>query len=81
MTGKLVKTVLLALLGSLLVGLAIGTALRLRMEKPVVYIGDARRSVAAPPLDVGYAGASVLDARHHEQQVRQAVQELERGVG
>ena len=81
MTSKWLKTVLLALLGSLLVGLAIGTAIRLRMEKPIVYIGDARRSVVAPPFDVGHAGAPVLDARHHEQEIRQAVQELERRVG
>jgi len=78
--GKLVRSVLLALLASLLVGLAIGTALRLRMERPVVYIGDWR-SAPGLPLDVGHAGAAILDARHHEQQVRQAVQELERGIG
>ncbi len=36
---KLIRGLLLALLTSLLVGFAIGTALRLRMERPTVYIG------------------------------------------
>jgi len=60
------KRVLLALFFSLLVGLAIGTAIRLRLERPVVYMGSA-----APrfPFDVGYAGASVFDPSHHEEQI------------
>jgi hypothetical protein len=33
------KRVLLALLGSLLVGLVIGTALRLYLDRPTVYMG------------------------------------------
>ena len=37
---KLLKGVLLALLFSLLVGLAIGTAVRLRLERPTDYIGE-----------------------------------------
>jgi hypothetical protein len=37
---KLLKGVLLALLFSLLVGLAIGTALRWRLERPTDYIGE-----------------------------------------
>ena len=36
---KLVRFVLLALLLSLLVGLVVGTIIRLRLEKPVEYIG------------------------------------------
>jgi len=46
---KLLGRLGLALLLSLVIGLAIGTALRLRMERPVVYMGwqgpveDARR--------------------------------------
>lgn len=36
---KLLRTVGLALLLSLLLGLVIGTAIRLRLEKPTVYIG------------------------------------------
>ena len=38
---KWLRRVLLALLLSLLVGLAIGTWLRLRLERPVYYIGAA----------------------------------------
>ncbi len=63
---KLLRRLLLALLISLGIGLAIGTLLRLRLERPVRYIGSA----APPrPLDVGDAGARVLDTRHHEQQI------------
>ena len=39
---------LLALLLSLLVGLAIGTWLRLRLERPVYYIGAAEESGLTP---------------------------------
>ena len=61
---------LLALLLSLLVGLAIGTALRLRLERPVYYIGAAERPGLFPlPLRLGEAGAAVLGAGHHEEQV------------
>ena len=34
---KLVRAVLLALLGSLVFGLAVGTVIRLRLEAPVVW--------------------------------------------
>ncbi len=37
---KFLKGVLLALLFSLLVGFAIGTVLRLRLEQPIQYIGE-----------------------------------------
>ena len=67
---KLRKCVLLALLGSLVVGLAIGTALRLRLERRVYYLGSA---VAPHPLDVGDTRPSILDARHDEEQIGQAV--------
>jgi hypothetical protein len=60
------KRMLLALLFSLLVGFAIGTWLRLRLEEPVVYIGSAASGL---PLDVGLARAAILRARHHEEQV------------
>jgi hypothetical protein len=63
---KLLKGVLLALLFSLLVGLAIGAALRMRLERPTPYIGSA---FAPDPFDVGDTRASVLDTRHHEEQV------------
>ena len=68
---KWLRRVLLALLLSLLVGLAIGTWLRLRLERPVYYIGAAERpGLAAPlPLRFGEAGAAVFDAGHYEEQV------------
>ena len=66
----------LALLLSMLVGLAIGTWLRLRMERPVRYIGASLpcaglgiATLAPLPCDVGDAGAVVLDPGHHEEQV------------
>jgi len=67
---KLLRGLLLALFFSLLFGLAIGTLLRLRLERSVYYLGSA----AAPqPLDVGDTRSSVLDTRHHEEQIGQAV--------
>jgi hypothetical protein len=67
---KWLGRLLLALLFSLLVGLAIGTWLRLRLERPVYYIGAASTSaLAVAPLDLADAGAAVLDAGHHEEQV------------
>lgn len=47
---KWLGRLLIALLVSLLLGLAIGTWLRLRLERPVYYIGESGRSVPA-----GYA--------------------------
>ena len=63
---KLLKGVLLALLVSLVLGLAIGTALRLRMERSVYYLGSAN---APHPLDVSDTRPSILDARHYEEQI------------
>jgi hypothetical protein len=72
--GAFVRRVLLALLLSLLLGFAIGTWLRMRMEAPRRYIGS---HVADPPSlalsthpgDIGHAGAPVLDSGDHEEQV------------
>jgi len=69
---KALRRLLWLLLLSLLAGLAIGTAIRLRLERPVTYLGSA---LPAPPLDVGHAGAAVLDPRHHEEQVGEPVQQ------
>lgn len=63
---RILKRVLLALLFSLLLGFAIGTCLRIRLEAPVIYIGSAAPRL---PLDVGHAGAPILDPGHHEEQV------------
>jgi hypothetical protein len=60
------KRIFLALLFSFLVGIAIGTVLRLRLERPVVYMGSATSRF---PLDIGHARATVFDSRHHEQQI------------
>jgi len=67
---KLLKSALFALFLSLLLGIAIGTVLRLRLERSVYYIGSA---IAPQPLDVGDTRAPVLDPRHYEEQVGQAV--------
>jgi hypothetical protein len=63
---KLLKSVLLALLFSLLLGLSIGTVLRLHIERSVYYIGSA---IAPQPLDVGDTRPPVLDTRHHKEQI------------
>ena len=67
---KLLKGVLLALLASLALGLAIGTALRSCLERSVYYLGSA---TAPHPLDIGDTRPSILDTRHYEEQIRQAV--------
>ena len=67
---KLLKGVLLALLASLVLGLAIGTALRLRLERSVYYLGSA---IAPHPLDISDTRPSILDTRHYEEQIGQAV--------
>ena len=63
---KWIRGVLLALLFSLLVGFLIGLVLRSRLERRPQYIGLV---APARPLHVGDAGAPVLDARHHEEQI------------
>ena len=70
----------IALLASLAAGFAVGTCLRLRAERPRIYIGSAVRALPSPalPLDVRDAGAAVLDARGDEEQVREAVQVAQR---
>ena len=60
------KRIALALLISLLVGMAIGTVLRIRMERPKIYIGSVAPRL---PLDVGHARAAILDPGQHEQRV------------
>jgi hypothetical protein len=65
---RVLRTFLIALAFSLLLGLVIGTVIRLRMERPTTYIGQAL-PLAPLPLDVGDARARVLDPSHHEQQI------------
>ena len=57
---------LLALLFALLFGVAVGTLLRQRLERPVRYLGSAPATL---PLDVGHPGAVVLDPGHGKEQV------------
>jgi hypothetical protein len=63
---KFLRRLLMALLFSLLLGFAIGTVLRLKLERPVRYIGSA---FPAGPLDVGDPRPRVFDPGQHEQQV------------
>ena len=63
---KLLRSVMLALLFSLLVGFLIGLVLRSKLERRVEYLGSV---APAGPLDIGHAGPMVLDPRHHEEQV------------
>jgi hypothetical protein len=82
---KLFRGILLALLASLLLGLVIGTVIRLRLERPVIYFvyqaAPAANDVLATqrvegdrlavwrPGDVGNCCAEVLGSRHHEEQI------------
>ena len=63
----LLRRIALALLIWLLLVFAIATAVRLRLERPTVYIGALTPDPL--PLDVGDARAPIRDARHHEQEV------------
>jgi len=63
---KILRRVLLALLFSLLLGLVIGTVLRIRLERPIHYIGSA---MPAHPLDISDSRASVFDPCHYEAQI------------
>ena len=62
----------LALLFALLFGLAIGTVLRLQMERPVTYIGDVGERPPAPSADPGSVrdrigtGAAIVFAANQE---------------
>lgn len=69
--GKVLKSVGIALLLSLVSGLLIGTWLRMRLDRPTVILGatPARLAPDALPLDVGLPGPLVRDARHHEQEI------------
>ena len=68
MTRGALRGILLALLGALLAGFVAGTWIRLRLERPVRYLG-ALGPAAGRPLDVVPAGAAVLDPGQHEEQV------------
>ena len=59
---KWIRSFLLALLVSLLVGFAIGTWLRLRMERRPVYIGHELRSEPARAVELALQRGP---SRHH----------------
>jgi hypothetical protein len=63
---KGLRRILLLLLFFLLLGLAIGTAIRLKLERPERYIGSA---LAPHPLELLDAGPPVLQACQGEEQV------------
>ena len=64
---KVIRSILFALLMSLLFGLAVGTWLRLQLEQPVRYLGAL--PATTHPGDVRNFGAPVLEPRHHEEQI------------
>jgi len=64
----LLRKLLIALAVSLLFGLAVGTVLRLRLERPTWYIG-ASLLISPLPLHVCDARAPVLHPGHHEEQI------------
>ncbi len=66
---RILRKILLALLLSLLFGFALGTILRLRLERPVWYLAENSLALSARPLDVVDARPCVFDTRHHEQQL------------
>jgi hypothetical protein len=72
---RVIRAILLSLLFSLLFGLVVGTLIRMRLERPVYYIGQISRecgagsAISAPPLHIPEPSALVLDARHDEEQV------------
>jgi hypothetical protein len=50
----------------LVAAFAVGTAIRLKLERPARYIGSA---LPARPHQVAEAGALILDASQHEEQI------------
>ena len=60
-----------SLIASALLGLAIGTLIRTKLEAPTRYIGllTGESALATVPFHVTDLGAPVFDTRHHEEQV------------
>jgi hypothetical protein len=63
---NVIRSVLIALLCSLIFGFLIGLVLRSRLDRRVEYIGSV---APAGPLHVGDACTPVFDPRHHEEQI------------
>jgi len=68
---RLTRFILWLLLLELIAAFAVATAIRIKLEKPVRYIGSA---LPALPHHVDDAGTPILDAGQHEQQIAQAIQ-------
>ena len=68
MTRAALRGILLALLAALVAGFVAGTVIRMRLERPVRYLG-ALGAGAGGPLDVAPPCAAVLDPGEHEEQV------------
>jgi len=86
---KLIRIIVMALLGSLLAGLVIGTLIRRQIERPERYIGRARpglhdlpaSAVPAGPLHITDPGAVVRLACQDEEQVGEPVQVANARIG
>ena len=81
---KFLRVVIFALLGSLLFGFVVGTALRLRLERldrPARYLGSMTPTTSARsphPFGLCDAVTVVLEPGPGEEQIAQAVQVPER---
>jgi|GEM_PF-2321145 len=71
---RTLRGVVLVLLLWFLLWLVIGSVIRIRMERPVRFIGhagahDSSSAFASLPLHLGQIRAAVFDASHHKQEV------------
>jgi len=68
---KILRAILLALVLSLLFGLAVGTVIRMQLERPQRYMVWQPEPVSGPlvPDRLLDSGAPILDARHHEEKI------------
>ena len=68
---KILRLLLWGLIASALLGLAIGTLIRIKLEAPTRYIGllSGESALATVPFHVADLSPPVLDTRHHEEQV------------
>ena len=68
---KILRAILLALVLSLLFGLAVGTIIRMQLEQPQRYLVRQPEPASGPlvPDRLLDSGAPILDARHHEQKI------------
>ena len=72
--GRILRTVAWAVLIAFAFGFFIGTLLRLKLDRPVRYIGATERSetllrAAVDPSHIGHALPRILMSRDHEEQI------------